>query len=122
MWRNRTWTKDKEAAGWGILVEEIEDQVGEEEEHGDQPDLTRWHAIGAWFVAIWPVTVPNLEASREEVAKIALPEEHLPDPGKKAHKEDEVEVVRCNSGPLMCYTMRTGIHILWMMQVNCTSP
>ena len=112
----------KEEVEWGILVEEIEDQVGEEEEHLDQPDLTHWHAIGAGFVAIWPVTVPNPEASREEVAKVALPEEHLPDPGKKAHKEDEVEVVRCDSGPLMCCTMRTGIHIPWMMQVNCTSP
>ena len=61
--------EDKEVAEWGILVEEIEDQVGEEEEHLDQPDLTRWHAIGAGFVAIWPVTIPNPEASREEVAK-----------------------------------------------------
>ena len=114
--------EDKEVAEWEILVEEIEDQVGEEEEHLDQPDLTRWHAIGAGFVPIWPVTVPNPEASREEVAKIALPEEYLPDPGKKAHKGDDVEVVRCDSGPSMCCTMKTGIHIPWMMQVNCTSP
>ena len=100
----------KEVVEWGILVEEIEDQVGEEEEHLDQPDLTHWHAIGAGFEAIWPVTIPNLEASREEVAKIALPEEHLPDPGKKA-QEDEVEDARCDLGPSMCYTMRTGIEV-----------
>ena len=52
----------KEAVEWGILVEEVEDQVGDEEEHLDQPDLTRWHVIGAGFVAIWPVTVPNPES------------------------------------------------------------
>ena len=104
-----------------ILVEEIEDQVGEEEEHLDQPDLTHWHVIGAGCMAIWPVTVPKLGSSREEVAKIALLEEHLPDPGKKA-QEDEVEVVRCDLGPSMCCTMRTGIHIPSMMQISCTSP
>ena len=105
----------------GTLVEGTEDQVGEEEEHLDQPDLTHWHVIGAGCVAIWPVTVPKPGASREEVAKIALPEEHLPNPGKKA-QEDEVEVARCDLGPSMCCTMRTGIHIPWMMQVSCTSP
>ena len=103
-------------------MEEVEDQVGDEEERLDQPDLTRWRVIGAGFMAIWPVTVPNPEASREEVVKVTLPKEHLPYPGKKAHKEDEAEGVKCDSGPLMCCTMRTGIHIPWMMQVNCTSP
>ena len=112
----------KEAVDRGMLVEEVEDQVEDEEENLDQPDLTRWHVIGAGCVAIWPVTVPKPEASREEVVKIALPKEHLPNPGKKAHKEDEAEVVRCDSGPLMCCMMRTGIHIPWMMQVSCTSP
>ena len=73
----------KEEVGWGTPVEGIEDQVGEEEEHLDQPDLTHWHVIGVGCVAIWAVTVPKPGASREEVAKIALPEEHLPDPGKR---------------------------------------
>ena len=114
--------EDKEAAEWGILVEEIEDQVGEEEEHLDQPDLTRWHAIGAGFVAIWPVTVPNPKASREEVAKIALPEEYLPDPGKKAHKEDEVEVGLFDLGVSTSCMTRLGMNTRWTMQVSCMSP
>ena len=121
-WRGGTRRGQGQEVERGIMVEEIEDRVGEEEEHLDQPDLTRWHAIGAGFVAIWPMTVPKPGASREELAKVALPEEHLPDPGKKAHKEDEDEVVRCDSGPSMCCMMRTGIHIPWMMQVNYTSP
>ena len=107
---------------WGTLVEGTEHQVGEEEEHLDQPDLTHWHVIGAGCVAIWAVTVPKPEASREEAAKIAPPKEHLSNPGKEAHKEEEVEVARCDLGPSMCCTMRTGIHILWMIQVSCTSP
>ena len=102
----------KEAVEWGILVEEIEDQVGEEEEHLDQPDLTRWHAIGAGFVAIWPVTVPKPGASREEVAKVALPEEHLPDPGKKAQKRYEVEVGQLRFGAFNVLSMmRPGMNI-----------
>ena len=76
----------KEAVEWGILVEEAEDQLGDEEGHLDQPDLTRWHVIGAGFVAIWPATVPKPEASREEAVKVALPKEHLPDPGKRPTK------------------------------------
>ena len=114
--------EDKEAVKWGILVEETEDQVGEEEEHLDPTDLTHWHVTGAGCVAIWPVTVPKPEASREEAAKIAPPKEHLSNPGKEAHKEEEVEVARCDLGPSMCCMMRTGIHIPWMMQVSCTSP
>ena len=107
--------EDKEAVKWGILVEETEDQMGEEEEHLDQPDLTYWHVIGAGFMAIWRVTVPNPKASREEVAKIALPEECLLDPGKKAHKEDEVEVGLFDSEVSTSCMTRLGMNTRWTM-------
>ena len=41
----------KEVVDQGMLVEEVEDQVEDEEEKLDQPGLTHWHAIevqGAW--------------------------------------------------------------------------
>ena len=112
----------KEVERWGILVGVDGDMVEAEEEEVEMPILMLWHVTDAGCVAIWLVTVPKPEASREEVVKIALPKEHLLDPGKKAHKEDEVEVARCDSGPSICCMMRTGIHIPWMMQISCTSP
>ena len=43
-------------------------------------------------MAIWPANVPNPNASRWEVAQVALPKELFLNPGKKAHRED-VDVV-----------------------------
>ena len=47
--------------------------------------LIPWHAIGVGSVAIWPGIAPAPAASRWEVAQPALPVEHFPNPGKKAH-------------------------------------
>ena len=45
-----------------------------------------WLVIGAGCVVIWPVTVLNpVMHSRREVATLALSEEDLLNPGKKAH-------------------------------------
>ena len=67
----------KEVVEWGMLVEEVED----EEENLDQPDLTRWYVISAGCIASWPVTVPKPKASWEEVVKMALPKEYFLNPG-----------------------------------------
>ena len=111
----------KEVEGWGILVGVDVDQVEEEEEEVEMPVLILWHVTGVGCVAIWPVTAPNPVVSRREVALLALPGEHSPNPGKKA-QGDVAEVARCDLGALMCCMMRTGIPIPWMMQANCTSP
>ena len=75
-------------------------------------------------VAIWPVIVPKLvKHNHREVAMLALPEEIAhSDPGKQAQREEEEEDVRCDLGALTSCMMRTGIHIPWTMQGNCTSP
>ena len=54
-------------------------------------------AIGAGYVVIWPMTVPNpVMHSRREVAMLALPEEGFLNPGKKAQDLGDV-VVQCAS-------------------------
>ena len=46
-WRGGTGRRRGQVGGrMGMMVEEVEDQVGDEEEHLDIPDLTRWHVIG----------------------------------------------------------------------------
>ena len=52
---------------------------------------------GAGYVAIWPVTVPNLVThSREEMAMLTLPKEDFLNPGIKAQDQEDV-VVQCAS-------------------------
>ena len=106
----------------GILVDEAEDQVEEEEENLDQPILIHWRVIGAGCMAIWPVTVPNPKASREEVAQVALPEELFLNPGKKAHREDVDVVGKSDSrASTSCTTMRE-ILTPSTMQGSCMCP
>ena len=99
------------------------DLVEEEEEEVEMSALILWHVTSVGCVAIWPVTalVPVHSHRHWGVATPALPVEHSPNPAKKA-QEDVAEVAGCGLGALMCYMMRTGIHIPWMMQVSCTSP
>ena len=54
---------------------------------------TRWHAIAVGCVAIWPATVPRICRHRE-VAFLALSEENLLNPCKKAQEEEDVEVAQ----------------------------
>ena len=62
--------------------------------------MTHWHVTGAGCVAIWPVTVPNPAVHRQrEAAMLALPVEGFPNPGKKAHREDEAEEGKSDSAP-----------------------
>ena len=84
-----------------------------------QLTLIHWRVFAAGCVAIWPVTVPRQHRHRE-VSMLGLPEEHFPDPGNQAQRIEE-EVVGSASGALMSYTMRTGRHTPWTMQVSCTS-
>ena len=73
-------------------------------------------------MAIWPVTVPNPEMyNHREAAMLALPEEDFLNPGKKAHSVDEAVEGKSASAPSMCYLMRMGMSMPWMMQANCTS-
>jgi len=121
------------ANGDGVEVTEVDeeaevrwDRLGVTPEAEEDVDvvtlltLIHWRAIAAGCVAIWPVTVPR-QHSRREVSMIDLPEEHFPNPGSKAQGIEE-EVVGSASGVSMCCMMKMGIHIPWMMQVNCTSP
>ena len=106
----------------GILVDEAEDQVEEEEENLDQPVLIHWRVIGVGCVAICPVTVPNPKASREEVAQVALPEELFLNPSKKAHREDVDVVGKSNSWASTSYTTMREIPTPSMMQGSCMCP
>ena len=113
----------KGVEGWGILVGAEEDLVEEEEEEVEMSALILWHVTGAGCMAIWPVTVLVPVHSRRHwgVPTLALPMEHSANSDKKA-QEDVAEVAGCVLGALMCYMMRTGTHIPWMMQVTCTFP
>ena len=111
--------------GMEILEANVVDLVVEEEEHEATLDhLILLLVTGAGCVAICPVTVPKLVMhSHKEVAMLALPEEIAhSDPGKQAQREEEEEDVRCDLGALTSCMMRTGTHIPWTMQGNCTSP
>ena len=59
--------------------------------------MAHWHVTGAGCVAIWPVTVHRNLYSHREVVMLALPEEHLANPGRKAQEAEDV-VVRSVSG------------------------
>ena len=109
-------------AEWGILEAVAEDQVEAEEEGQDHPVLIHWRVIGAGCVAIWPVTVPNPVASRREVARVALLEEHSSNPGTKAHIVVEDVVGKSDSrASTSCTTMRV-ILTPSMMQGSCMCP
>ena len=109
-------------AEWGILVAVAEDQAEAEEEDQDHPVLIHWRVIGAGCVAIWPVTVPNPVASRREVARVALLEEHSSNPGTKAHTAVEDVVGKSDSrASTSCTTMRV-ILTPSMMQGSCMCP
>ena len=75
----------------------------EEEELATVPSLlisNCWLATVAGYMAIWPMTVPNLVMrNRREVAILALPVEGLLNPGKKAHNVDEAEEGKSVSAP-----------------------
>ena len=112
----------KEVEGQGILVGVVEDQVEEEEEEVAAPILIHWLVIGVGCVAIWPVTVPPPTASRWEVAQVALPVEHFPNQGKKAHREVVDVVGKSDSrASTPCMTMRVILTPL-MMQGSCMCP
>ena len=114
--------EDKVVEGWGILVDVVQDPVDVEEEEVPALVLIHWHVIGVRYVAIWPVTVPPLVASRWEVAQAALPVEHFPNPGKKAHREDVDVAGKSDSRASTSYTMMRVILTPLMMQGTCMCP
>ena len=80
------------------LVADVE--ILEEKDHQARSTLTRLLATGVGCVAIWPVTIPRpVMHNHREVAMLALPEEDLHNPGKKAHKEEETVVGKSGSVP-----------------------
>ena len=62
-----------------------------------QLTMTHLHAFNVGCVATWRVTVPRNVHNHREVAMLALPEEHLVNPGIKA-QEAEVEAGQSDSG------------------------
>ena len=104
-----------------VVVAEVETVVEVEEAEGVILDRTiPLHATAAGCVATWPATVPSL-LSHREVAWLALPEESLLNPCKKAQEVEE-EVGLFDLGVSTYYTTRPGMSTRWTMQVNCTSP
>ena len=79
--------------------------------------LTPWRVIGVGSVAIWPGIAPTPVASRWEVTPPALPMEHFLNPGKRAHREDEVGKSSLGAST-SCMTMRVTLAPS-MMQVSC---
>ena len=59
--------------------------------------LTSWRVVDAGSVAIWPGIAPAPAISRWEVAQPALPVEHFPNPGKKAHNVEKDVVGKSGS-------------------------
>ena len=105
----------------GNLVVDM-DAAEEEISHLARSILTPLLATGAGCMAIWPMIVPNLVMhSHRKVALLALPVEGSLNPGTKAHSEEEAVEGKSGSVPSMCYLTRTGMSILWTMQVSCKS-
>ena len=104
-----------------VLVEdaEVETVVEIEEETGVVLDcMIPLHATAAGCVATWPATVPSL-LSHREVAWLALPEESLLNPCKKAPEVEAEEVDRSDSvASASCTTMRVT-NTLSTMQDSC---
>ena len=97
-----------------VVVAEVETVVEVEVETGVVLDhMIPLRATDVGYVAIWPVTIPNL-LSHREVALPALPEENLHNPGIKAQEEEE-EVERLGSGASMSYMTRLEMNIQWTM-------
>ena len=102
-----------------VVVAEVETVVEVEEEAGVVLDHTiPLRAIAVGCAATWPATAPNLRSHRE-VAWLALPEESLLNPCKKAPEAEAEEVDRSDSvASASCTTMRVT-NTLSTMQDSC---
>ena len=105
-----------------LVDHNVEDELGDAitiDEVVGLEVLTPWRVIGAGSVAIWPRIAPAPTASRWEVAQPALPVEHYPNPGKKAHNVEKDEVGKSGlQVSTSCMTSRVTLTPL-MMQDSC---